>query len=404
MNKNVDSEIARPVVDKLYWLLLALLGVFLIWAGWWLLLWFWPFGQLPDLSKQSNFGEMFGGIEALFSAFAFAGLIYTIILQRKELTLQRLELQLTREELKRQADELAAQNRGATHERLYNENHVLLECLANNPTVRPFFYENRPFEQCTDHRQRWQVLLITEMYTCFMELIALSLPELPDDVREEWRRFIQGVYKMSGVVRNCLREHYGWYSPTLHKILSDIPEVELARLAALDLKPMIRLMTEDDLDAVMNMQPDVYEEDFYEDREILLNKLELYPKGCWVCTVGNQVAGYLFALPIEYKNPPAINTEIDKLSSSPDCYYIHDLAVHKAHRGKRIASLLMQKAIKYAQRNRFRQMTLIAVQNSESFWIKQGFKSVNVSKEHLSKLQTYGESALYMKRVFPDFE
>jgi len=51
----------------------------------------------------ASFGDMFGGINAIFSGLAFLGVIYTIILQGKELQLQREELRLTREELKRTA-------------------------------------------------------------------------------------------------------------------------------------------------------------------------------------------------------------------------------------------------------------------------------------------------------------
>lgn len=56
-----------------------------------------------DENKLGVYGDFFGSINAFVSALAFAGLIYTIILQRKDLRLQREELQLTREELKRQA-------------------------------------------------------------------------------------------------------------------------------------------------------------------------------------------------------------------------------------------------------------------------------------------------------------
>lgn len=50
------------------------------------------------------FGDSFGGINTLFSGLAFAGIIYTILLQKKELRLQREEFQETRNELKRSAD------------------------------------------------------------------------------------------------------------------------------------------------------------------------------------------------------------------------------------------------------------------------------------------------------------
>ena len=56
-----------------------------------------------DENRLGVYGDFFGSINAFVSALAFAGLIFTIVLQRKDLQLQRLELQLTREELKRQA-------------------------------------------------------------------------------------------------------------------------------------------------------------------------------------------------------------------------------------------------------------------------------------------------------------
>ena len=44
-------------------------------------------------------GDMFGGLTALFSGLAFAGLITTLFMQRQELSLQRKELGLQRNEL-----------------------------------------------------------------------------------------------------------------------------------------------------------------------------------------------------------------------------------------------------------------------------------------------------------------
>ena len=49
--------------------------------------------------KSGTFGDTFGAINSLFSALAFAALIYTIILQSQELKLQKNELQLTRDQL-----------------------------------------------------------------------------------------------------------------------------------------------------------------------------------------------------------------------------------------------------------------------------------------------------------------
>lgn len=58
---------------------------------------------IPDWTQRGTFGDMFGAVNALFSGLAFAGIIYTITLQRQELSLQREELALTRNELARTA-------------------------------------------------------------------------------------------------------------------------------------------------------------------------------------------------------------------------------------------------------------------------------------------------------------
>lgn len=59
--------------------------------------------SLPDWASRGQFGDLFGAANALFSGLAFAGLIYTVLLQRKELQLQREELRMTRTELARSA-------------------------------------------------------------------------------------------------------------------------------------------------------------------------------------------------------------------------------------------------------------------------------------------------------------
>ena len=59
------------------------------------------FGK-PD--GPGTFGDTFGIVNALFSALAFALLIYTSLMQREELELQRKELELTRKEIEKSAE------------------------------------------------------------------------------------------------------------------------------------------------------------------------------------------------------------------------------------------------------------------------------------------------------------
>ncbi|HEQ98179.1 MAG TPA: hypothetical protein ENO22_02425 [candidate division Zixibacteria bacterium] len=90
------------------WILMVFIFlIFALWLAYWQIL-------LPkvayDFQTRGQFGDMFGGINALFAGFAFAGLIYTIWQQRKELGLQRQELELTRKELEGQKEQLKKQN------------------------------------------------------------------------------------------------------------------------------------------------------------------------------------------------------------------------------------------------------------------------------------------------------
>ncbi|EPP5730072.1 hypothetical protein ACUT7I_003458, partial [Vibrio cholerae] len=66
---------------------------------------------------RGQFGDLFGSTNALFSGLAFAGLIYTIYLQKNELALQREELRLQREEMAASRAELA--NQGVLQEKQY---------------------------------------------------------------------------------------------------------------------------------------------------------------------------------------------------------------------------------------------------------------------------------------------
>lgn len=60
------------------------------------------------LEERGQFGDLFGSVNALFSGLAFAGLICTLILQKRELALQRTEIAATRDVLR---DQSVAQGR-----------------------------------------------------------------------------------------------------------------------------------------------------------------------------------------------------------------------------------------------------------------------------------------------------
>ena len=89
-NSNDEKEYERKVIRIA---LFTSLGVISIWA-----LTFVLYSFFCSMEERGQFGDMFGAVNALFSGLAFAGLIITLILQKRELTFQRDDLKQTRKE------------------------------------------------------------------------------------------------------------------------------------------------------------------------------------------------------------------------------------------------------------------------------------------------------------------
>jgi hypothetical protein len=72
--------------------MLILIGLCLLAGLLWGANWFFVSKFVDTEAKQGQFGDMFGSVNALFTALAFAGLIYTVLLQRDQLALQQQEI------------------------------------------------------------------------------------------------------------------------------------------------------------------------------------------------------------------------------------------------------------------------------------------------------------------------
>ena len=88
--------------------------IFIIWLAWKIFYIKFDPTLWEYLSKE---GDSFGTLNTLFSGFAFAGMMMTIIFQSIELKEQRIELKGQRKELKGQKEELEIQNKTAELQR-----------------------------------------------------------------------------------------------------------------------------------------------------------------------------------------------------------------------------------------------------------------------------------------------
>ena len=109
-------------LDKYLWL--GFPAIFLIWLGY---CWFGYRLYPDDLGADRSFDR----VNALFSGLAFWGVIWAILLQKRELSFQRRELQLTRQEVRGQKDQLEAQNLTLNQQRFQNTFFSLLEFCEN---------------------------------------------------------------------------------------------------------------------------------------------------------------------------------------------------------------------------------------------------------------------------------
>jgi glyoxylase-like metal-dependent hydrolase (beta-lactamase superfamily II)/ribosomal protein S18 acetylase RimI-like enzyme len=145
-------------------------------------------------------------------------------------------------------------------------------------------------------------------------------------------------------------------------------------------KSHIRPMTEKDIDSVMKIQSLAYDKAYQEGKETFETKFSAFPSGCWIAEAEGCAVGYLFSYPSMINNPTALDVKTEYIPEAPDCYYIHDLAVNPEFHGKGIGRILFNKARQFAIDYQVRNMSLVSVQNSWTFWEKMGFCRLSESE------------------------
>jgi hypothetical protein len=70
---------------------------------------------------------------------------------------------------KRQVEVMLLQSRGDVNERLYNQSLEIMRFFAENPEVRPYFYDNKELSESQSELEKLKVLSTAEMVSGFME-------------------------------------------------------------------------------------------------------------------------------------------------------------------------------------------------------------------------------------------
>ena len=133
---------------------------------------------------------------------------------------------------KRQVEVMLLQSRGDVNERLYSQSLVIMKFFAENPELRPYFYDNKDLSKAQSELEKLKVLSTAEMVSGFMELVALQLAEQPADIQPRWKAYIVDAYNSSVVLREHLSTCTAWYAyDLLHILPMESAEVSASRIS-----------------------------------------------------------------------------------------------------------------------------------------------------------------------------
>jgi len=160
----------------------------------------------------------------------------------------------------------------------------------------------------------------------------------------------------------------------------------------------IRNMQASDLEGILTIQAQCYQEIVPESKVSIQAKLEASPQTCFVADdPARGVAGYMLSIPWQRQQPPELDAPACKLPAQPDCLYLHDLAVSPAYRGSGVGKHLFNAFQKALATTHLPYACLVAIQNSASYWQKYGFAPVQMSPGLHASVATYGGQAQYME-------
>ena len=151
-----------------------------------------------------------------------------------------------------------------------------------------------------------------------------------------------------------------------------------------------RAMAASDLDAVMAIA-DRLHPDYPERREVLAEKLALFPAGCRILAMDGQAVGYAFSHPAVTGIAPALDTRMRELPATADALHLHDVALLPEARGGGRVGARLDYLTGVARAVGLPSLTLVAVHGTADYWRRFGFAVATAD------VATYAD-AIYMVR------
>ncbi|MGJ0510173.1 MAG: GNAT family N-acetyltransferase [Methylocystis sp.] len=137
--------------------------------------------------------------------------------------------------------------------------------------------------------------------------------------------------------------------------------------------------------------------DFPERREVLEEKLRLFPAGCFALEKDTSLYGYALAHPWTPDDIPRLDAFLEKLPPSPTCLHLHDVAIMGPARGVGAAAAVEQVLSDVARERRLGTIALVSLYGTDRLWSRMGYRP-RENAGLAEKLKDYGAGAVYMAK------
>ncbi|MBB2205786.1 GNAT family N-acetyltransferase [Gluconacetobacter takamatsuzukensis] len=161
--------------------------------------------------------------------------------------------------------------------------------------------------------------------------------------------------------------------------------------------PHWRAMYAHDLPAVLDIAARVHPA-YPEGEAVFAERLALSPAGCLVLNDGAGLQGYVLSHPWRTAAPPALDCALGALPARPDCWYLHDIALLPAARGRGAPAAALAILAAHAAGAGLSRIALIATGIAGAYWLRAGFTPLD-QPEAAPILASYDPRARLMIRA-----
>lgn len=158
--------------------------------------------------------------------------------------------------------------------------------------------------------------------------------------------------------------------------------------------PRWRAATTSDLDLIQRIGDEIHIT-LPERAEVFAEKFQLFPEGCLVLVLHDEVVGYGLSHPWLLRSIPPLDTFLGMLPQAPECVFIHDVVVLHRARGRGAAGAFIDIIKAIARKANIPYLALVSVYNTHPLWERLGFQII-LDPRLSDKLTSYGATARYM--------